>query len=145
MPIAGPQLYELTSQNDILLFRNSEPRVRVCYFLILMSLNHYDQYTFLSQISRTRQYYLLPSVITTSALQKMRTRRNTTYPSNCTRNFHPGRLYCYDPTSILKVLNVHDKRVLQTSECSKNPSTYTITIQSDISQQPNMPESSNEA
>jgi hypothetical protein len=41
--------------------------------------------------------------------------------------------------------NVHDKRVLQTSECSKNPSTYTITIQSDISQQPNMPESSNEA
>ncbi|KAJ9427185.1 hypothetical protein QL093DRAFT_2631144 [Fusarium oxysporum] len=29
MPIAGPQLYELTSQNDILLFRNSEPRVRV--------------------------------------------------------------------------------------------------------------------
>ncbi|SCO89996.1 uncharacterized protein FRV6_14124 [Fusarium oxysporum] len=36
-------------------------------------------------------------------------------------------------------------QALQTSECSKNPSTYTITFQSDISQQPNMPESSNEA
>jgi hypothetical protein len=45
----------------------------------------------------------------------------------------------------LSSFNVRDKRVLQTSECSKNPSTYTIALQSDISQQPNMPESSNEA
>jgi hypothetical protein len=41
--------------------------------------------------------------------------------------------------------NVHHKRVSHTSECPKNPSTYTITIQLDISQPPIMPRSSNEA